>query len=165
MTNFENHARIEIGQNIARFAYRDEGRWDELRDLFHPSATVSVSWYRGSIAGFIDASRAMEGAPRILTKHWFGVPRVQVKDGRALSEVDVMIMVRSKAGPIEIDVTSYARFFDRFVQCEDGRWRIAERTAIYEKDRIDPVQPSLLFNLVYRLARFRRFPVEYRRMV
>ena len=156
--------RCAIEQNIASFAFRDEGQWDALRDLFHPQATIAVSWYRGPIEGFIEASRSMSGPPRVSTKHWLGVPRIQARGGRVLSEVDVAIMVRSKVGVLEIDVTSHARFLDRFVLCEDGRWRIIERTGIYEKDRIDPVQPSLLFWLVYRLGRFARFPAENRHL-
>ena len=30
---------LAITQNVAKFAYRDQGRWDELRDLFHPTAS------------------------------------------------------------------------------------------------------------------------------
>ena len=160
VTNPDTLVRCAIEQNIASFAFRDEGQWDALRDLFHPQATIAVSWYRGPIDGFIEASRSMASP----TKHWLGVPRIQVRGERALSEVDVAIMVRSKVGALEIDVTSYARFLDRFVLCEDGRWRIVERTGIYEKDRIDPVQPSILFWLVYRFARFARFPAEYRHL-
>jgi hypothetical protein len=61
-------------------------------------------------------------------------------------------------------VTSYLRFFDRFERRADGIWRIASRTAIYEKDRINPVKPSLLYPLVYRLAGFNRFPRPYRHL-
>lgn len=38
------------------------------------------------------------------------------------------------------------------------------RTAIYEKTRIDPVTPSLLYPFVYRLASFNRFPLPYRHL-
>jgi hypothetical protein len=164
MTNQDAVACCAIAQNIANFAFRDEGRWDALRDLFHPQAAIAVSWYRGPIAGFIEASRAMAGPPEILTKHCFGLPRIQVRGSSALSEVDVAIKVRSKIGKLDVDVTSYARFLDRFEQCADGRWRIVDRTAIYEQDRIDPVQPSFLFGLLYRLARFDRYPAEYRHL-
>jgi hypothetical protein len=151
ITKPDTQVRCAIEQNIASFA---------LRDLFHPQATIAISWYRGPIEGFIKASRSLASP----TKHWLGAPRIQVRGERALSEVDVAIMVRSKVGALEIDVTSYARFLDRFVLCEDGCWRIVERTGIYEKDRIDPVQPSLIFWLVYRFARFARFPEEYRHL-
>lgn len=164
VTNPDTLVRCAIEQNIASFALRDEGQWDALLDLFHPHATIAVSWYRGPIDGFIEASRSMSGSPRVSTKHWFGAPRIQVRGKRALSEVDGAIMGRSKVGALEIDVTSHARFLDHFVLCEDGRWRIVERTGIYEKDRVDPVQPSILFWLVYRFARFARFPAEYRHL-
>jgi hypothetical protein len=67
-------------------------------------------------------------------------------------------------GPLEADVTSYLRFFDRFERRDDGIWRIASRTAIYEKDRIDPVRASFLFPFLYRLAGFDRFPGPYRHL-
>ena len=34
-------------QNVAKFAFRDKGWWDELRDLFHPDASIAVTWYSG----------------------------------------------------------------------------------------------------------------------
>jgi len=161
-----NHAIAlsEISQAVARFSFRDEERWDELRDLFAPRGSIAVSWYSGPIEGFIEASRVMAGSPEVLTKHWLGTPRIEIHDQRALSEVDVTIKVRSKIGWLEVDVTSFARFFDRFVECDDGRWRISERVAIYEQDRIDPVKPSALFWLLYRLARFQRYPAQFRHL-
>lgn len=160
MTTTDMLARCAIEQNVASFAFRDEAQWDALRDLFHPQATIAVSWYRGPIDGFIEASRLMASH----TKHCLGLPRIQVRGERALSEVDVAIMVRSKIGTLEIDVTTHARFLDRFVLCEDGGWRIIERVGIYEKDRMDSVQPSFFFWLAYRLARFARFPAQYRHL-
>jgi len=164
MTLYNTIATSKISQNVAKFSLRDEAQWDDLRDLFVPQGSISVSWYSGPINGFIEASRLMAGSPDVLTKHWLGTPRVEVSGTRALSEVDVAIKVRSKIGRLEVDVTTFARFLDRFVQCDDEQWRISERVAIYEQDRIDPVQPSALFWLLYRLARFHRFPSEFRHL-
>lgn len=164
MTFSKAIAISEISQNVAKFSFRDAARWDELRNLFVPRGSISVSWYSGSIDGFIEASRSMAGPPEVLTKHWLGTPRIELHGKRALSEVDVAIKVRSKIGRLEVDVTSFARFFDRFVRCDDEQWRISERVAIYEQDRIDPVQPSALFWLLYRLARFHRYPAELRHL-
>jgi hypothetical protein len=47
---------LAITQNVAKFAFRDQGRWDELRDLFHPDASMAVTWYSGPIEGFIERS-------------------------------------------------------------------------------------------------------------
>jgi hypothetical protein len=156
---------IAITQNIAKFVFRDQGRWDELRNLFHPNASISVTWYSGPIEGFIERSAKMAAASRSTTsKHWIGASRVTVEGNRAFSDTDVATLARTKVGPIEVDVTSYLRFFDRFERRGDGIWRIASRTAIYEKDRIDPVRPSLLYPLVYRLAGFNCFPRSYRHL-
>ncbi|HET7366018.1 MAG TPA: hypothetical protein VFJ70_20775, partial [Burkholderiales bacterium] len=89
---------------------------------------------------------------------------VQARRDRALSEVDVAIRWRTQIGDFEVDVTGDARFFDRFVRCDDGRWRVLERTAIYEKDRIDAVRPSLLFGLAYARMRFDKYPAECRHL-
>ena len=155
---------LAITQNAAKFAYRDQGRWDELRDLFHPNASIAVTWYSGPIEGFIERSAQMTAAGNALTRHWIGASRVTIEGNRALSDTDVAIHIRTKLGPIEADVTSYLRFFDRFERRDDGIWRIASRTGIYEKDRIDPVGPSLLYPLLYSLAGFNRFPRPYRHL-
>ncbi|MFI4939549.1 MAG: nuclear transport factor 2 family protein [Burkholderiales bacterium] len=156
---------LAITHNIAKFAFRDQGRWDELRDLFHPDASIAVTWYSGPIEGFIERSAKMAatGSP-VISKHWIGASRVAIEGNRALSDTDVTVLIRVKLGPIEADMTSYLRFFDRFERRDDGIWRIASRTAIYEKDRIDPVNPSLLYPLIYRLAGFNRFPRPYRHL-
>lgn len=156
---------LAITQSVAKFAYRDQGRWDELRDLFQPDATIAVTWYSGPIEGFIERSGKMAAASKSATsKHWIGASRVTVAGDRALSDTDVSILVRMKLGPIEADLTSYLRFFDRFERCADGVWRIGSRTAIYEKDRVDPVRPSVLYPLLYRAAGFDRFPRPYRHL-
>jgi hypothetical protein len=164
MNSTEAFAISGITQNVARFSFRDEARWEELRDLFLPGGHISLSWYNGPINGFIEASRLMAGSPDILTKHWLGTPRIEINGKRALSEVDVAIKVRSRLGLFDVDLTSFARFFDQFELCDDARWRISRRVAIYEQDRIDPVQPSVLFWLLYRLARFQRYPVALRHL-
>ena len=156
---------LAITQTVANFALRDQGRWEELRDLFHPNASIAVTWYSGPIEGFIERSAKMAAANRSTTsKHLIGASRVAIEGNRALSDTDITILARAKLGHIEADVTSYLRFFDRFERRDDGIWRVASRTAIYEKDRIDPVRPSLLFPLVYRLAGFNRFPRPYRHL-
>jgi len=155
-----------ITRNVAGFASRDQGRWDELRNLFHPDAKIAVTWYSGSIAGFIEKSAQLTEAAKsaVSTKHTIGASRVTVAGDRAISDTDVTILIRAKIGTIEVDVTSYLRFFDRFERRNDRVWRVASRTGIYEKDRMDPVAPSLLYPLVYKLARFHRFPRPYRHL-
>jgi hypothetical protein len=46
---------------------RDLGRWNDMRDCFHPDAQVRVSWFRGSAEDFIKASIDM--ASRMVNRH------------------------------------------------------------------------------------------------
>lgn len=39
------------------------------------------------------------------------------------------------------DWAFYAQFLDLVDKCDDGKWRIHFRTAVYERDRLDPVLP------------------------
>jgi hypothetical protein len=157
-------AHQAIAANVAHFSLRDQGRWEDLRNLFQPKGTISVTWYSGPIDGFIEASKKMASDSSSQSKHWIGTPRVTVCGERALSETDVTIMARATVKTVELDITSYARFFDRFERGADGAWRILSRTAIYEKDRIDPVAPSILFSLFYRFAGFDKYPAQYRHL-
>jgi SnoaL-like domain len=157
-------AHQEIAACVQAFAWRDQARWDELRSTFTTNATISVSWYSGSIDGFIEASRAMASGVEAQTKHGLGVPRISICGNRALAETDVTVMARSKLGPLELDVTVFARFFDRFECHREVGWQVASRVAIYEKDRIDPVGPSVLYWLVNRFARYDRHPPELRHL-
>ncbi len=154
----------EIKQNVANFAYRDQGRWEEFRDLFQPDGTIAVTWYSGPIDGFIEASKKMMAAGGAQTKHWIGGARTTIKGDRAICDTDVAIMVRSKLAGLEVDITTFARFFDRFERRADRVWRVAPRVAVYEKDRIDPVAPSLRFRLLYALSGFSRYPAPYRHL-
>ncbi|HEX2484357.1 MAG TPA: nuclear transport factor 2 family protein, partial [Myxococcota bacterium] len=132
-------AKAEISELVAAWAhFRDQERWDELLDAFHADGTISLSWYDGPYAGFVAASRRLASGGGAILKHRLGTPVVETRGDRALSEVDVTIMVRSKTPFGEVDTTSWARFYDQ-LERRDGRWRIAKRTAVYEKDRADPV--------------------------
>jgi hypothetical protein len=59
------------------------------------------------------------------------------------------------------DVVCTGRFYD-FFEKRDGRWAIVRRQPIYEKDRIDPVDPSA--TLVLEKEQLARFPEGYRHL-
>jgi hypothetical protein len=64
------------------------------------------------------------------------------------------ILLRAKIEGAEVDVTCVGRFHDRFVR-ENGAWRIAFRTPVYDKDRIDPVVPGTIIKINHEaLSRF-----------
>jgi SnoaL-like protein len=118
----------------------DLGEWETLQACFTPDANVTVSWYSGPVAGFIERSKQMVGtrAPEEHRKHWLGNMRAEIAGTRAVLETDVILLIREYIDRSLFDYTSYARFYDLFEK-RDGVWRIHEWTCIYDKDRLDPV--------------------------
>jgi hypothetical protein len=122
---------------------RDQGDWETVATLFHPEATVSISWYAGSAAGFIESSKKMFGhaKPETSSKHWFGNDRLTLNGNRATLETDIEVRGRDYIENYLFDFTYEGRFFDRFEK-RDGAWKIAQWTCLYDKDRLDPVVPG-----------------------
>lgn len=129
---------VAIQQTVLDFVARDQGRWDDLLDQFHPDGCIQVSWFRGPFARFVEASRAMAARSSVSGKHWIGAPRARSAGNRAVADTDVVIMLRFALSGHEVDVTSYARFHDWFERRE-GVWRVLRRVCVYERDRLDPV--------------------------
>ena len=155
-----SEARSEIAALVNAWAFhRDQQSWDALRDTCHPEATISISWFDGPHAGFVAASQVMAERSDAIVKHHLGVPMIRVRGSRALSEVNVTIMLRARTPIGEVDSTSYARFYDRLEQRAEA-WKISRRTAIYEKDCAAAVsRPSLPEPFFEGLD---RFPPEVR---
>ncbi len=131
----------------------DLGEWDALRACFHPDASVTVSWYSGSVDGFIERSKAMAAVrrPEEHRKHWLGNMRAEVRGTRAMLETDALILIREFIDGSLFDYTSYARFHDLFEKRAEV-WRIREWNCIYDKDRLDPVVPTRDAASVYSQA-------------
>ena len=66
---------------------------------------------------------------------------VRLDGDRAVAETSIVILVRQGIEGLAVDMTARARFLDR-LERRDGTWRILERAAIYEQDRLDPVDPD-----------------------
>jgi hypothetical protein len=88
---------------------------------------------------------------------------ITLQKDRAIAETPVIIRVRQKFGSVEADLTSFSRFLDRVERGPQG-WRIAERAAIYERDRLDPVEPSAAFDALFEAAETAHYPEQYRYM-
>ena len=141
---------------------RDQGRWADLLDTFHPDGTIHVSWFRGPFPEFVERCRGNFGTGS-RAKHLLWPARVTVNGERATAETNVAILVRQTIGGVEVDLTSYARFLDR-LERRAGVWRIAERAAVYEHDRLDPVEPSEKFSALMQSGEAAKYPVPYRYM-
>ncbi len=155
-----SEARSEIAALVNAWSfYRDQQSWDALLGTFHDEGTISISWFDGPHAGFVAASKALAARSDAIVKHHLGVPMIRVCGDRALCEVNVTIMLRARTPIGEVDSTSYARFYD-WLEKRAGAWKVSRRTAIYEKDRAEPVsRPSLPEAFFEDLD---RFPAEVR---
>ena len=143
--------------------YRDQGKWDELRGTFTPDGHISISWFRGPFEQFVDRCKGNFAAGHTWSRHHLFTPTIRVGKDRAVAETPVIIRVRQKFKDVPVDLTSCSRFLDRVERHATG-WLIAERAAIYERDRLDPIEPSPEYDKLFLAGGAARFPEQYRYM-
>ena len=140
---------------------RDQGRWSELLSTFAPEGEIAVSWFRGPFVEFVERCR-QSFAAGTRSKHLIWPSTVRTNGDRAVAETNIAILVRQSIDGVLLDLTSYGRFFDRLERRD--RWMMVERAAIYEQDRLDPVEPSQAFAAMMQTADVAKFPAPYRYM-
>jgi SnoaL-like domain len=146
--------RDAIRNVIAEWALaRDTAQWEKLRSLYAPDATMQTTWFEGSADEFVE--RSAKGFGRSArAQHLVGASVIELGDTRATAETRIVLLLRAALGRAQVDVTCYGRFFD-FLETHGSKWRICNRVPIYEKDRIDPVNPLERLDIDYeRLWRF-----------
>jgi hypothetical protein len=143
--------------------YRDQGKWRELRGTFTPEGQISISWFCGPFEQFVAHCQTSFAAGHTWSRHQLFAPTIRLADDRALAETGVIIRVRQSFKGVAVDLTSCSRFLDRVERHADA-WLIAERAAIYERDRLDPVEPSRAFDKLFTAGGAARFPEQYRYM-
>jgi hypothetical protein len=143
--------------------YRDQGKWPDLRGTFTPDGYISISWFRGPFGQFVERCEASFAGGDTWSRHHLYQPSIKLNGDRAVAETSVIIRVRQKFKDVPVDLTSWSRFLDR-VERHSGGWLIAERAAIYERDRLDPVEPSEAYELLFAAGGAVRFPEQYRYM-
>jgi len=147
---FDRHSIREV---LSKWTFSRDGMdWIALGDCFHVGASIHISWYSGPFEGFIEASRAM--GP---TKHINGDSIQSIQPKRAVSDCNATILARAKCFSAELDLTCHLRFLDWFER-RQGRWGIVKRQAIYEKDRLNLVKPSILGRCLLRWMPLKRYP-------
>ena len=124
---------------------RDAGRWDKLRSFYTNDAIMYTTWFVGPAAEFVERSKeaAKKGARG---QHFIGAASIDIKENKAIAETRMILLVRGMLEGVEVDVTCYGRFYDRFVKL-DGQWLIEKRMVVYEKDRMDVLDPALTLKL------------------
>jgi hypothetical protein len=151
-------AIIEVVHNWA--TWRDSGDWERFRTVWHEDGWMSATWFQGPAARFIEVSRAgFERGVNIL--HFLGGTTVDVRGTRAIAQTRMTINQRADVEGVTVDVVCMGRFYDFFEQRGD-RWAIVRRQPIYEKDRLDPVDPAARLELDPALLA--SFPEGYRHL-
>jgi hypothetical protein len=157
----ETADRLAIRDLVENWAvWRDAGDWERFRTVWHDDGRMMATWFQGSAEDFIRVSR--EGFERgVSILHFLGGTSVDLAGDRAIAQTKMTISQRASVDGVECDVVCTGRFYD-FVERREGEWGIVLRQPIYEKDRLDPVDPAASPALDRTLLD--RFPVGYRHL-
>jgi SnoaL-like domain len=154
----ERQAIRELVENWV--LWRDAGDWERFRTVWHPDGRMMATWFQGTADRFIAVSR--EGFERgISILHFLGGNSIDIAGSRAIAQTKMTISQRARVHDVLVDVVCTGRFYD-FFEKRDGRWGLVLRQPIYEKDRMDPVDPSA--RLTLDAALLARFPEGYRHL-
>jgi hypothetical protein len=120
--------------------WRDAGDWDRFRTVWHSDGRMMATWFQGPADEFIAVSAAgFARGVRIL--HFLGGTSIDLAGDRAIAQTKMTISQRDFVDTVLCDVVCTGRFYD-FLERRDGRWGLVLRQPIYEKDRLDPVDPA-----------------------
>jgi len=140
--------------------WRDSGDWERFRTVWHEGGYMSATWFEGSVDEFIKASReGWEKGVNIL--HFLGGCSIEIEGNRAIAQTKMHISQRATIDGVLCDVLCTGRFYD-FFERRGNKWGMVLRRPIYEKDRIDSVDPSKTIHLDSKLLE--SFPVGYRHL-
>jgi hypothetical protein len=108
--------RLAIRELIENWVvWRDAGDWERFATVWHDDGVMMATWFQGPAAEFI-------------------------RD-RAVAQTKMTISQRGEVQGVACDVVCTGRFYD-FLERRQQRWGLVLRQPIYEKDRIDPVDPA-----------------------
>ena len=139
---------------------RDAGDWDRFRTVWHDDGWMMATWTQGGFEHFIQMT--IEGwAKGVSILHFLGGQSIDVAGDRAISQTKMTISQRAPVHGVLCDVTCTGRFYD-FIERRGGRWGLVLRQPIYEKDRMDPVDPAAELSLDPELLA--KFPEGYRHL-
>lgn len=157
-----NMDQAKIRQLVENWVlWRDAGDWERFATVWHPEGWMSATWLQGPAAEFIAASkRGFENGVSIL--HFLGGHTSDVVGERAVAQTKMTISQRAEVDGVQVDVVCTGRFYDFLSKNGDGEWTIVRRQPIYEKDRLDVVDPAASLKLDPVLLA--RFPVGYRHL-
>jgi hypothetical protein len=140
--------------------WRDALMWDRFRTVWHDDGRMMATWFQGTADAFIKVSQeGYERGVRIL--HFLGGSSIDIAGTRAIAQTKMTISQRASVDNVMCDVVCTGRFYD-FFETRKDRWGLVLRQPIYEKDRLDPVDPAAQLALDRNLLA--QFPQGYRHL-
>ena len=153
--------RLAIREVLENWAvWRDAGDWERFRTAWTPDGRMEATWTQGTADEFIAAS--IDGWNRGASiLHFLGGSSIELAGDRATAQTKMTISQRGTVDGVLCDVVCTGRFYD-FMEKPGGKWGVKLRQPIYEKDRMDPVDPGVRLELDQDLLG--RFPEGYRHL-
>ena len=157
----QREARLAIREVIENWVvWRDAGDWERFRTVWHDDGVMMATWFQGPASEFMRVSR--EGWGRgVSILHFLGGSSSDLEGERAIAQTKMTISQRAEVHGVQVDVVCTGRFYD-FMERRAGRWGVVLRQPIYEKDRMDPVDPAA--KLALDGALLAQFPEGYRHL-
>ncbi len=153
--------RLEIRHLLENWVvWRDAGDWDRFKTVWHADGVMMATWFQGPYDEFIRVT--VEGWNKgVSILHFLGGSSIDVAGHRAIAQTKMTISQRGPVDGVLCDVVCTGRFYD-FLEKRVGRWGLVHRQPIYEKDRVDPVDPDAGLQLDQTLLA--KFPQGYRHL-
>jgi len=140
--------------------WRDAGFWEKFRTVWHDDGRMMATWTQGTADEFIEMNKqGWERGVSIL--HFLGGFTCDLNDNRAVTQTKMTISQRGEVHGVLVDVVCTGRFYD-FLEKRDGRWGMCLRQPIYEKDRMDPIDPNASVSLDPNVLA--EYPVGYQHL-
>lgn len=140
--------------------WRDSGQWEKFKTVWHSDGVMMATWFQGHFEEFIKVS--IEGWNKgVSILHFLGGCSVELKGDRAIAQTKMTITQRGPVDGVMCDVVCTGRFYD-FMEKREGRWGVVLRQPIYEKDRLNPIDPASHLALDQDLLN--QFPEGYRHL-
>jgi hypothetical protein len=153
--------RVAIREVVNNWVlWSDSGDWERFATVWHDDAWMTATWFQGPATEFVKARRAgFERGVNII--HFLGGTTIEIAGERAIAQTKMTIDQRATVDGVVVDAVCTGRFYDFFAK-RGGRWAIVRRQPIYEKDRLDPVEPGA--KLALDAALLGKFPEGYRHL-
>ncbi len=155
------HDELLIRRLVERWAvWRDAADWERFATVWHPDGVMMATWCQGPFREFIRVTQ--EGwAKGVSILHFLGGSAIEVAGDRAIAQTKMTISQRGLVEGVPCDIVCTGRFYD-FVTKHEGEWKLLHRQPIYEKDRIDPLDPAAVPKI--DAAKLATFPEGYRHL-